>query len=193
MDFSKIVKDISSISTLPSKVLEVGENSFTIALCTTADDRKITKAMEMITAATTAEDQENGFDYVKRLTISLCLKAINGYDTPDSMILDGEEVPGQEYLFEKMEEWPTALTDILYAACQDLRKRYAKDLRSATKFDWFDQPLYEILEEESDPDSKAKRLREETKDGISPDSAVEAEKQTESAETPRQVRKRPAR
>lgn len=191
MDFSKIVSDIGSFANFPSKVLEIGDNKFTIALCSTADDRKITKAMELITAATTAEDQENGFDYVKRLTISLCLKQINEYFTPEEIEFDGEIISGQDYLAEKMEEWPTALTDILYAACQDLRKRYAQDLRAVTKFDWFDQPLYEVLDEETDPESKAKRLKEETKEGIQPEAAVQSEKQTESLETPRQIRKRP--
>jgi hypothetical protein len=183
LDFTAIVDSIADSATFPSKVLEVAGHTFSLTLCTTADDRKITKSMELVSFSNTLEEQENAFDYVKRLTIALCLKAIDGQEIPSNLVFESEPISGVDYLIEKMEEWPQALTDVIYSGCQDLRKQYANSLRDGLKFEWFDKPLYEVLEEESDPATRARVLREAK--GIDPEAGMESEAATESPEAPR--------
>lgn len=144
-------------------LFDILKKSFTIQKKIEIEDIGLTIILEPITTAEEINALEaikdlngNAFmDGLKKNTIAYSIKKINDIEFQDSIIDyeddNGKKVSESKYIFlhRQIEQWPSALRDILFIAYNDLQAELEKKVTDRVKFEKFivQEPAQEIKPE----------------------------------------------
>lgn len=158
--------------------------AYTVKRTVNFDDLNMTIGLRSLTALEEVKVLESckdfeGAQYVqmlKRNSLAYGIRSINGVDLEeDIQISENEKVSRFMFLCEQLDQWPSAIRDMLFDVFTDMNVEVEKRVNSSAKFDRFsmDTPSFEEAKplfrrvEEPEPDNETDQLKKQVDEEIS--------------------------
>ena len=122
------------------------------------------------------------FDMLKRVTLSLFIKKINDIDLSKEKVevTEGSFKNTHEYLEGEIASWNGPLKDKLFEAYTSMYEKFEDKIDKSAKFEKFEKPIPEKIEEEQEPEfTEMKKEEEREKENLTPTEEMEKEVEKE--------------